>query len=60
MSGKQSRQVRKEFNKLRADAMAHKREVADQLAVELLNAPFKYRFRFAMKILFRKRRHKGE
>ena len=56
MSGKRSRQVRKEFNKLRKDAMAHKREVADQLAVELLNAPFKYRFRFAMKILFRKRR----
>ena len=56
MSGKQARQVRKEFNQLKEDLTANKQEVADQLARELLKSSFKYRFRFAMKIIFHRRK----
>lgn len=56
MSGKTARQVRKEFNKLEEKIVVSKNEVADQLARELLNSPFKYRFKFAMKVLFHRRK----
>ena len=58
MSGKTARQVRKEFNKLEEKVEVRKKDVADQLARELLNSPFKYRFKFAMKVLFPKRKGK--
>lgn len=58
MSGKTARQVRKEFNKLEEKVIVSRNEVADQLARELLNSPFKYRFKFAMKVLFPKRKGK--
>lgn len=48
MSGKTSRQVRKCINKLKAEEGA----MADKLIFELLNAPFSYRFKFAMQLLF--------
>ena len=56
MSGKTARQVRKEFNKLEEKVEVRKKDVADQLARELLNSPFKYRFKFAMKVLFHRRK----
>ena len=56
MSEKRARQIRKEFNRVERKAMAHKREVADEVARELLNAPFKYRFLFAMKVIFHRRK----
>ena len=56
MSERTARQVRKGLNAIKRKAMAHKREVAEQLARELLESPFKYRFKFAMKILFHKRK----
>lgn len=54
MSGKTARQIRKEFNRLKIS----KQNMADNLVRELLNAPFKYRFLFAMKVLFPKRKGK--
>ena len=56
MSGKTARQVRKEFNKLEEQIVLKRSEVADQVARELLNSPFKYRFKFAMKVLFHRRK----
>ena len=58
MSGKTARQVRKEFNKLEEKVVVKRSEVADDVARELLNSPFKYRFKFAMKVLFPKRKGK--
>lgn len=58
MSGKTARQVRKEFNKLEEKIVVKRTEVADDVARELLNSPFKYRFKFAMKVLFPKRKGK--
>lgn len=49
MSGKTSRQVRKCVNKLKAEEEG---AMADKLIFELLNAPFSYRFKFAMQLLF--------
>lgn len=48
MSGKSDRRIRKEVNHL----MRNNQAVADNLIKELLNAPFKYRFLFAMKLIF--------
>lgn len=48
MSGKTSRQVRKCVNKLKVEEGV----MADKLIFELLNAPFSYRFKFAMQLLF--------
>ena len=48
MSGKSDRRIRKEVNHL----MRNNQAVADNLINELLNAPFKYRFLFAMKLIF--------
>lgn len=56
MSEKRARQIRKEFNRLERKTMVRKREVADEVARELLNAPFKYRFLFAMKVIFHRRK----
>ena len=56
MSGKRSRQVRKEFNKLEEKIVVRRTEVAEDVARELLNSPFKYRFKFAMKIIFHRRK----
>ena len=58
MSGKTARQVRKEFNKLEEKIVVKRSEIADDVARELLNSPFKYRFKFAMKVLFPKRKGK--
>ena len=56
MSGRNARQVRKEFNKLEEKIVIRRSEVADDVARELLNSPFKYRFKFAMKVLFHRRK----
>ena len=56
MSGKTTRQVRKEFNKLEEKIVIKRTEVADEVARPLLNSPFKYRFKFAMKVLFHRRK----
>ena len=56
MSGKQARQIRKQFNKLEENIVVRRSEVADDVARELLNSPFKYRFKFAMKIIFHRRK----
>lgn len=53
MSGKTSRQVRKGLNALRKD----RQDTADELVRELLNAPLKYRVRFAVRLVFRRRAH---
>ena len=48
MRGKTDRKIRKAVN-----AVVRKEDkIADQIVLELLNAPFKYRFKFAMKLLF--------
>lgn len=52
MSGKTDRRIRREFNRLKRNNQA----VADNLVLELLNSPFKYRFLFAMKLIFHRRR----
>ena len=56
MSGKQARQIRKQFNKLEENIVVRRSEVAYDVARELLNSPFKYRFKFAMKIIFHRRK----
>ena len=48
MSNKSARQIRKGLNALRQE----RKDTARDLIAELENAPFKYRFRFAMKLLF--------
>ena len=55
MSGKTDRRIRKGLNEIERNNAIRKRQLADELALELLRSPFKYRFLFAMKILFRKR-----
>lgn len=52
MSGKSDRRIRKGFNALRQN----RQSVADDLVIELLNSPFKYRFLFAMKLIFHRRK----
>lgn len=56
MSEKRARQIRKEFNKLERETKIKKQTVADNCVRELLNAPFKYRFLFAMRIIFHRRK----
>lgn len=48
MSGKTSRQVRKGINALKKD----KEEMSNELITELLNAPFSFRLRFALQLIF--------
>ena len=55
MSGKTDRRIRKGINAI----MAHNQAVADNLVLELLNSPFRYRFGFAMKLLFHRRKKNG-
>ena len=52
MSEKRARQVRKEVNRLRQG----RAETAKDLVLELMNAPLKYRLKFAFRILFRRGR----
>ena len=52
MSGKSARQIRKSLNAFRRD----RADIARSLIEELENAPFKYRFLFAMKLLFHRRK----
>lgn len=51
MSGKTDRRIRKGLNALQKG----QQDIADDLVRELLNAPFKYRFLFAAKLVFRRR-----
>lgn len=52
MSGKSARQIRKGFNALQQD----RKDTARDLIAELEAAPFKFRFLFAMKLIFRRRK----
>ena len=54
MSGKSARQIRKGFNALQQS----RKDTARDLIAELEAAPFKYRFRFAMKLLFGRKNRK--
>lgn len=47
MSGKRDKAIRRSIRK-------NKKIVAKETVLELMNAPFRYRFGFCMKILFRK------
>lgn len=55
MSGKTSRMVRKELNRL----ARKENEIAESLVRELLDAPLKFRLLFAIRIVFRKRKKCG-
>ena len=52
MSERGCRQVRKEFNALKKS----RAEVARDLIEELEKAPFRFRFRFAIKLLFHRKK----
>ena len=52
MSGKNSRMIRKGINALNRS----KQETANDVVRELLNAPFRYRLGFAMKLIFHRRK----
>jgi hypothetical protein len=52
MSGRSTRQIRKAFNALQQK----RKDTAKDLIRELEEAPFKYRFRFAMKLLFHRKK----
>ena len=56
MSGKSDRRIRKGLNKIVREQQLSKKQIAEELARELLNSPFKYRFLFAMKLIFHRRR----
>ena len=56
MSEKTARQVRKGLNEIARNQYLSKMRIADDLARELLNSPFKYRFWFAMKLIFHRRK----
>ncbi len=56
MSGRSSRQIRKEANAIRESLLQSRKEIAKDLIRELESAPFKYRFRFAMKLLFHRKK----
>lgn len=55
MSGKTDRRIRKEMNRIEESIRIKRQNVADECVLQLLNAPFKYRFLFALKILFRRK-----
>ena len=52
MSGKSARQIRKSLNAFRRD----RADIARSLIEELENAPFRYRFRFAWKLVFHRKK----
>lgn len=56
MSGKTARQIRKGLNEIARKQQQRKEDIAEELARELLNSPFKYRFMFAMKLIFHRRK----
>lgn len=56
MSGKSTRQIRKEANALRTSLTQNRIETARDLISELEKAPFKYRFLFAMKLIFHRKK----
>lgn len=51
MSGKNDRKVRKAVNQLKQE----RKDTANDLVIELMNSPFKYRFRFAMALIFHRK-----
>lgn len=55
MSGKTDRRIRKGLNAM----MRNRQNISDDLVRELLDAPFKYRLRFAFALLFRRRKRNG-
>jgi len=55
MNGKIAKKIRKEFNALERKFSKSKNDIADELVRELLDAPLKYRFKFAMRIIFGRR-----
>lgn len=52
MSGKQDKKIRRIMNKQYKELTVKKSEVAQDMIRELMTAPFKYRFKFCMRILF--------
>ena len=52
MSQRGDRRIRRELGRLRKE----RAEVCRELLAELDAAPFKYRFRFAMKLLFHRKK----
>lgn len=54
MSGKTDRRIRRGLNRL----ARREQDIADGLVRKLLEAPFKFRFLFAMRIIFRMRKKK--
>lgn len=55
MSGKTSRMVRKGLNRL----ARKENDIAENMVRELLDAPFKFRLLFAIRLIFRKRKKCG-
>lgn len=52
MSGKNDKKIRRIMNKQYRALSVKKSEVAQDVIRELMCAPFKYRFKFCMRILF--------
>lgn len=59
MSGKQDRKIRQIMNRQRRAISVKKNEIAQDVVRELMCAPFKYRFKFCMRILFGGRKGDG-
>ena len=60
MSGKSSRQIRKEANALRTSLTQERKDTARDLIAELEASAFKYRFQFAMKLMFHRKKKKDK
>lgn len=54
MNGKYAKAKRKSMNKVKEDLHEGKKTIANDLVRELFNAPFKYRFVFAVKLIFKR------
>lgn len=59
MSGKTDRKIRKAVNKRFAEVIHDRNAIADNLVLELMNSPFKYRLRFALTLVFPRRKKNG-
>lgn len=57
MSGKTDRKIRKAVNKRFKEVAQDRNALADSLVIELMNSPFKYRFRFALALIFRRKKN---
>lgn len=55
MSGKTSRMIRKGINSLKKD----RQSISNELVLELMNSPLRYRLAFALRIVFPRRRKNG-